>query len=244
MHSRHRNPRRRIPVRKPIWIVSKDKSLFDWASKVFGKERAIIEVDHESIPTKHFPALILLGCDYQCQCDICASRFQVPLIFPAVTTFIARPVLAKKWESEVGEFLISDFSGPRSNQKLYKIDELRQFELHQRFLEHSHNPASRIIRLQQQIVHSRGKANRVSELAKQIDLSSPRLSAIFKQGAGVPMKSFLNKVRLCRCLWELISSDKPIKTIALEFGYKPVSLSLKFRQTFGSWASEIRRLKG
>jgi len=228
----------------PIWVVSKDNRLFDWASKVFGKDRAIVQVDPRDIPARAFPVLILLGCDYQCQCDICASRFRVPLIFPAITTFIARPVLSKNRQSEVGEFLIFDFSRPRSNRELYKFHELERLEMGQRFLEHSHNPASRIIRLQQQIVNSRGKANRVSELAKQIDLSGSRLSAIFKQEAGVPLKSFLNKLRLCRCLWELISSDKPIKTIALEVGYKPVSLSLKFHETFGIWASEIRRMKG
>jgi AraC-like DNA-binding protein len=226
----------------PIWIVSDDKSLIDWASRPFGKERAVIKVDYQRIPTRPSPALILIGCDYQCRCHVCARRFQVPPLFSDVPSVIARPLLMKNMRSNLGEYLISNFSDPPSNQELDKIGELRQLELLQRSLKYSHDPALRIIRLQQQIVESRGKAAKVSLLAKQTGLSISRLSTSFKQATGLPLKSFLNKVRICYCLWELVCSEIPIKHIALDVGYRPASFSLKFHQALGMWPSEARRL--
>ena len=38
---------------------------------------------------------------------------------------------------------------------------------------------------------------------------------------------------LCRALWNIINTDKLIKTIALDLGYKPASFSERFKEHFG-----------
>mgnify|MGYP005831170425 CR=1 len=47
------------------------------------------------------------------------------------------------------------------------------------------------------------------------------------------LRSFLIKNRPCLGLWRAMSTDRQIKTIALELGYKPLSFSKGFRQLFG-----------
>jgi AraC-like DNA-binding protein len=227
----------------PIWAVSTDKTLFDWTSKVFKKERAVFKIDPNKILHGPFPALILIECDYQCRYDICVRRFRIPLLFPEVPSVIARPVLLKDKKQHPAEYLIAHISDPQSKQEIHESEGWRRVDIQRRFFLFTPDPTLKPIRLQQEIIDSRGKVAKVGNLAKQVALSIPRLSTAFSQATGIPLKSYLNKVRLCHAMWELTSSEKSIKNIALDYGYKSASFSLRFHRTFGKWPSETRKLK-
>jgi AraC-like DNA-binding protein len=68
------------------------------------------------------------------------------------------------------------------------------------------------------------------------------LSHDFKKLSGVSLQSYLAKIKCCSALWQIISTDKPIKSIALEAGYKPLYFSKLFNGIFGLPPSSLRKL--
>ncbi|MBC7363014.1 MAG: helix-turn-helix domain-containing protein, partial [Candidatus Aminicenantes bacterium] len=60
--------------------------------------------------------------------------------------------------------------------------------------------------------------------------------------SGVSLQSYIAKMKCCSALWQIISTDKPIKSIALEAGYEPLYFSKLFHQIFDTPASSFRKL--
>jgi len=58
---------------------------------------------------------------------------------------------------------------------------------------------------------------------------------------GLTLARFILKNQLCLALWQIISTGKRIKSIALDLGYKPGSFSERFKKEFGVSPSKIRR---
>ncbi|MBC7362872.1 MAG: helix-turn-helix transcriptional regulator [Candidatus Aminicenantes bacterium] len=49
-------------------------------------------------------------------------------------------------------------------------------------------------------------------------------------------------MKCCYGLWQVLATEKSIKTIALEAGYEPLYFSHLFHQTFGTPPSSLRKL--
>lgn len=217
---------------KPIWLASEDKKLYYWASEVYHRKISIISIAANRIPLRTRPALILIGCDYLCQYEKCVRNFLISILFPDVPFSFVMPVLLKKRSPLLDYYLLSPLkylrinkSGANREKSTRKLEEPHQVGLWKRY-------SSVILQLQQEIIDGHGKIFRVSDLAKRANLSVSHLSTRFKKETGIRLKDYINRIRLCRGLWELISTDKAIKRVALELGYKPESFSLKFRRVF------------
>lgn len=81
----------------------------------------------------------------------------------------------------------------------------------------------------------------LDDLAAEIGMSQPRLSRGFRALFGTTVFGFLRELRLQRARELLTETTLPIKTIALEFGYRdPRDLSRGIKQHFGLTASALR----
>jgi len=81
----------------------------------------------------------------------------------------------------------------------------------------------------------------VQELASLVNLSSSRLSHLFKARTGVSLQTFLSDLRLQRAAELLQSTDMPIKEISYQVGYRHApSFVRAFRNKVGSSPNDYR----
>jgi AraC-like DNA-binding protein len=78
-------------------------------------------------------------------------------------------------------------------------------------------------------------------LSENTGYSPAWLSHKFRNISGVSLNEFSTKVKLCNALWNLISTDNPIKSIAIDLGYQPLYFSYKFHKLFELSPSDIRK---
>ncbi|MDW7762045.1 MAG: helix-turn-helix domain-containing protein [Acidobacteriota bacterium] len=188
-----------------------------------------------SLDKKGRPDHVLVVCDFKCSIDVCSRKFMVPASFPEADFLIARPILFRKK---------GDFSG-RRHVIPFEPDNTHQFQgdIHSGEILPI-NPFDPVIQVQKEIMEKRGHTFRVMEYLKNRGYSPTAFSDKFRKAAGITLKSFANKIRLCHALWDLLVNHKAIKSIALDFGYDPISFSLKFFKTFNVWPSEVRKTAG
>lgn len=81
----------------------------------------------------------------------------------------------------------------------------------------------------------------LDQLAAELGISQPRLSRDFRALFGTSVFGFLRELRLQRARELLTTTTLPIKTIALEVGYRdPRDLGRGIKQRFGMTPSELR----
>lgn len=98
-----------------------------------------------------------------------------------------------------------------------------------------------IIMAQTRVVEDPKAISYLSDISKELKVSTSWLSMRFKEIFGISFCQLLAKIKCCQALWELISSDKLIKQIALNIGYMPLYFSQLFRSNFGSSPSFVRK---
>jgi AraC-like DNA-binding protein len=227
-------------MKEPIWVSSIDKSLLDWVKRNCGEDIVIVNPIHLGVTFVSRPKLMILACDYQCQREICFGQFYVANQYRELPTYFARPIYNKELCDHPYDYVISSVKQENSASPGAYFDE-RLLPHYSDNLGHNLRPSTHIaVRLQHELIASRGKLHRVSQLAKNANRSVSWLSTKFKQDVGLGLKEYANKIRLCNCLWELVSGYKSVKCIALEYGYKPTSFSLRFHAVFGTWPSKVR----
>jgi AraC-like DNA-binding protein len=237
-------PGGRSPMEGSIWIVSNDRRLLKWASQVFGKYDFIPIAGRSDFPLYPLPQLIILECNYRCCLDTCARNFELAVRFPKVPAILARPSLAEDTGTDTDAFLSSRLYYAVEIEQKGKAGDSEQVEYQNSqaaYLRGLYATSSLGSLIQKEIIDSQGKVNRISELATKYDRSASWLSRRFREACGVPLKSFANKIRLCHCLWELISTTKAVKLLAFEYGYRSSFFSRKFHTIFSKWPSEARR---
>jgi AraC-like DNA-binding protein len=101
---------------------------------------------------------------------------------------------------------------------------------------------NKIIQVQRKIAESPAGSVNLSSLAEMTGYSPSCLSHNFKRLSGISLQSYLVKMKCCSTLWQILASGKPIKTIALEAGYKPLYFSKLFNRIFGLPPSSLRKL--
>jgi AraC-like DNA-binding protein len=226
-----------------IWISSEDNNLKLWASRVFSASPPVFAMTHGKPPINSVPSLLIIRCDYNCRLEACSTDMCLPVLYPGIPTIIARPV----------PLADGDFHSPRyfASYLSYQLPSLPTGGIAEEYLPSSAiefnyrglHPLSSIflaVRVCENIIVSSGKIAKISDLRHVSNFPSATLSKKFKKASGVPLKKFINKIRLCHCLWELLWTSKAVKCIALDFGYKSTSFSSKFHKTFGVWPSQAR----
>jgi AraC-like DNA-binding protein len=228
-------------MRGPIWLITEDKSLEHWGKENFGERLNIVTTDTLDAPIISPPELVLLTCDYQCYIERCARHFSTALRLHNVPIRMVRPVLVQEFHNRTGSYTISNLRQPSTTPLEEHSDNYVQLCCSANTLTSSHQSMPIIIRLEAEIIGRRGCIN-MQYLASSLNRRATWLSTQFSRAVGLKLKSFANKIKLCDCLWETVSGLKPIKTIAIEHGYKPAAFSRTFFRTFNIWPTEIRAL--
>ncbi len=187
---------------------------------------------------------IFAGCDYDCALNRCSRKFIFLYQNREIPFAIIRPSFIKERFLEFTCFFISPFL-----EKLLSVSQERILNLlrnskyypgSSKFSVLPYSPLSKIIEVQREIAEKPLKLHSLSSLADMARCSRSWLSSRFYQLAGIRLQIFLIKMRCCYALWQILSTDKQIKSIALEAGYKPLYFSQLFRSVFKVSPSSVR----
>ncbi len=81
-----------------------------------------------------------------------------------------------------------------------------------------------------------------ADIAEIVYLNSDYIAQIFKKKMGIPLMKYINNKRLERAKELLLTTNKPVYTIACEVGYPTSSyFSKQFRETYGISPNEYRK---
>ena len=227
-----------------IWIVSGDRNLKLWALRALGAARPVFVTRQTKAPTKNLPSLLVIGCDFACRLEACSIKMCLHALCPEVPTVIARRVPLAADNIQDPLFITSNFLREYST---YSTEGASEELLRRRlnaYIYRSLHPLGAICQAMQvceEIIAAGGKIAKISELRQVSRLAPASLAKKFKKVSGVSLKKFINRVRLCHCVWELLWTSKPVKCIALDFGYRPVSFSQQFYAAYGAWPSAVRK---
>jgi len=184
-------------------------------------------------------------CTYNCALRPCVEIFRHAIQYEEIPFGILKPmVTCSKAELKKGFFLslLKDYD--LSSTQLKIIQALRQsryYACSPLLGLHPTHILFKIMKVQREIAENPRRELSLQHLCSLVNLSPAWLSKKFKEVAGISLQRFALKIRFCQALWEILSSEKPIKRIAFEFGYKPSSFSKRFHLVWGIPPEMIRK---
>lgn len=114
-----------------------------------------------------------------------------------------------------------------------------------------HRPANhddsldlRIRRVIETMQANLGSSLKVAELAREANLSSSHLAAVFKRRTGFTVLDFFIRLKIQRACFLLDTTDQSVKTIAADLGFDdPLYFSRCFRRVHDSSPTQYRALR-
>lgn len=230
---------------KKVLIYSIEEKLYELVKLIFKKAGYVkLSKMDEAIEEAERPILILTSCNYRCDLSFCSKKFYFLFQNKEIPFFILRPIYIKHDIGIVPGFFLCSFLEYRLSKAqeriLGLIKESKYCASSDEYLPPSH-PLSKIIMAQRRVVEDPQRISYLSDICEELKVSTSWLSKKFKEIFGIAFCQLLAKVKCCQALWELISSDKLIKEIALSIGYRPLYFSQLFHFNFGVPPSFIRK---
>lgn len=226
---------------KPIWIIATDTIIKKWARTKYGPQARITSPEPFLRGPNDRPAKLLLPCNYQCSFEKCARLFNLAHNYNKVPIGIVRPVILRDAQgTSVIGVVASDLRPPDSTNHKERPTSYFQPIGPIGSSIYPNRIVSAIIQVQEEIIASVGHVNNMGKLAKTVYRSRTWLSFRFKQVVGLSPKDFSSRIRLCHCLWCLISGEMTIKAIAFGYGYEPSAFSRRFFCKFKVWPNDLR----
>ncbi|MFQ6069787.1 MAG: helix-turn-helix domain-containing protein [Methanosarcinales archaeon] len=186
-----------------------------------------------------------IGFDINCDLQLSIKKFVFLSENREIPFVVIEPLCLRIKDRFSGLFFISFFEDRPLTSLQRKILERIRTSLDRLVfsgkLVHPTDPIFNIIEVQRKIVNDLCKKHTLSSLATEVNLHPSWLSLKFKEVSGVTFKNYLLRKKLCYSLWQIVSTRKPIKRIALEIGYKPLSFTKRFHALFGVAPSTIRK---
>lgn len=227
-----------------VIIYSTPKALFDGIANILASHFSIeywqVGEDQDLGETEY----ILAGCDYACSLDSCVKKFVFLYKNKQIPFSLIRPLCLKEsLESFFGFYLSTFLEQPLGGVPKKIVEALkasRGYPGSSRFPVPRYRPLFKIIEAQREIAEKPTQIRNLLSVAKILRCSRPWLSSKFHEMSGVRFQTFLIKMRCCYALWQILSSEKQIKNIALEEGYKPLYFTQLFCLLFGKSPQSIR----
>lgn len=88
------------------------------------------------------------------------------------------------------------------------------------------------------------KSHTVADLAQMVGTNKSTLNAAFKANTGMPVKTYLNYLRIEKARQLLETSDMSVKIIAGRMGLHMTNLEKNFKKRYGVSPKEWRRNPG
>jgi len=192
--------------------------------------------------------LLLLLCDFQCSLADCCTKLKFALSHRDTPVAMLKLLPFNKPIQSNSAFSIWCFfeSVSLSPDQEVSFTMLRDSRGYSRNLIAELNPgqiASKLLTLQAEIAENPQNLFNLKKSAEKVGLSPSWLSRKFREVSGLTLERYILRNRLCYALWNIISTDRPIKSIALDLGYQPGSFSERFKKEFGVPPSSIRITK-
>jgi len=179
---------------------------------------------------------ILVGCDYNCLIDSCAKKFIFLYKNRHIPFVIIRPLCIKEILFPFPGFLLSSFMEiPLSSSQKDILNTLKSSEYYPdspKFPVPPYDPIFKIIELQKIIAENPLQHYSLSSLSRLLGCSRSWLSLNFHKISGIRLQAFLVRLRCCFALYQILTTNKPIKIISIEAGYKPLYFTQLFRHIF------------
>lgn len=187
---------------------------------------------------------MILYCDFQCSPADCCKKLNFALSHRETPFVMLKFLRLDKRIQPEPVFSLSFFEryGLSAGQE-EMIDKLRSSGSYSRNRISQLHPSqivSRVLTLQSEIAENPNEIFDLKKSAETVGLSPSWLSHKFREILGITLERFILKNRLCQALWNIVNTDKLIKTIALDLSYKPASFSERFKEHFGVTPSFIR----
>jgi len=191
--------------------------------------------------------LIIHFCRYNCELDSCLEIFRQALLYRDIPFGIIRPVLLVPGIADKRLFIFSLIKKDKpidlTTEQINIIEEMKYSKYYacsslSRL--HPSQPVFKISRIQSEIACNPDRHFSLADLASLVNYSSTWLSKKFHDISGLSINQFILKIKLCCALWKIYATEKPIKTIALESGYKPSYFDQRFRHFWGINPTKIR----
>ena len=103
------------------------------------------------------------------------------------------------------------------------------------------SPVMKILKIQRAVLEKPSLYSNLEQLAKLVDASIPWVSTKFKEISDINLKTFIIKSKCCLALYNILSTQDPIKTISRNIGYHPNSFAKVFFSVFGLHPVMIRK---
>ncbi|HCS49193.1 MAG TPA: hypothetical protein DIW61_13440 [Candidatus Aminicenantes bacterium] len=224
-----------------IWVVSEGGNLRDRIAELSSDKGPVVQVRRGEVCVLPSPGLILIECDFQCRFESCSKKFRLAHSYPDIPTCLIRPMLndtaSGSHQCYLGSWLNTTDEQPPEIWANLLANLKKPYYLKEEFS----RPCLRILGLQSQIVAAKGKIATLPRLADGTLRSVSWLSKYFGSVTSRSPKAFVNTIRLCHCLWDVVCSDAPIKSIAYEYGYSTAHFSYIFHRRFANWPMEARQ---
>ncbi|NPV82453.1 MAG: helix-turn-helix transcriptional regulator [Candidatus Aminicenantes bacterium] len=229
-----------------IILLSSKSETEELIKESFGQRLNLAVIyDFQEAGTDEPISLILIDCDYHCALDKCLKSFLFVYQKNSIPAAILKPANIQNI-SILPYFFINILT--EGNPKNAGEDPLSLLKRSPYYVGPAeslvlpYNPLKKIIKAQKIMMESHLELRGIKYLAELVGCSPSWLSINFKKLAGLPLNQFWARERCCRALWQLVSTDKPVKTIALETGYQPLYFSQLFRKLFKRSPSETRNI--
>jgi AraC-like DNA-binding protein len=190
----------------------------------------------------HRHLVLATDCNYHCSLPVCAQKFLAAVKWRSAPLLIFRPLLSKSPDVHGKAYLASLLANGAEAETRAALRNELALELQDFQPLPFFNPDQRILRVQREIVEKQGLHIGRSELAVMSGRSTTWLSSRFRKYSGVTLSSFIEKNLFCHVLWEMISTEIPVKQIAREHGYAdPLYFGKSFKRHFGMSPTHLRR---
>jgi AraC-like DNA-binding protein len=215
--------------------------------KALGNETEIVALNRKTISydikaKANDVRIMIADCDYSCVFDKCLSKFILFHRNYSIPFVILRPSLFKITNTKLYYLSVLDDCNLSEDQEGL-IQKLRSSELsvvNPRLFVHPSNPIYKLMQVEKEIVENPSKRIVISSLTQSVRLSESWLSLRFRKLCNIGLDAFIRKNVFCHALWELITTQNSIKSIAIEHGYCPNSFSNQFTMRFGKSPNIVR----
>ncbi len=230
-----------------VLVISDDERTFNFIESSLGSEILTEKWKmDDNEPEENFFQFIFLACQYQCVFTDCLRKFLFLLKKSETPFAIIRPILLEKSRESGEGFLLSFFKQYElsTSQKdiIKKIKRSKYYGCSPNWGVHPSNTLFKIVNIQKTIVENPASRFNFVQFAELVNLNYSWCSMRFKELTGKTLERFLMQIKFCYSLWEIISTDKRIKLIARDAGYKdPLSFAKRFKFIFGMSPSLIRK---
>jgi AraC-like DNA-binding protein len=211
-----------VELRRQVLILSNRKQILDFFKDSLKDITSLKMFDEkEKIFDENKIKFIFKECDYICSTKKCLKHFIFLLSNCKIPFAIARPILLRKNYDFVRGLILSIYEkyslSPLQEEILNKI---KSYRYPPGVIFHPSNIIFKILKIQRKIIECTSEKMTLSSCADQVNLSSSWLSFKFKEISGISLERFLLKIRFCYSLWQILSTNKLIKTIAADLGYE------------------------